>query len=179
MDLEEKWEKAIKETEILRSRLGNLSTFKITELPYIFLAESMLNIGDTVVRKGKVLVHQPSIILPSNYPQFEGFEFEKGLHVDDDVVRTFLLVRGISFPSLKYSNETYTLDVFEGPLKQAVGHFRNQLEKREDVHSGLFIGPEDCWQFSMLIFVATLVAKSASGDIKNILDKLKRRKKRG
>ena len=170
MDLRDKWEKALRKTEVLKFRAGILSTFKPTELPYIFLGESSINIGDTVVRKGKVLVHEPSIFLPSNFPQFEGFEFEKDYQVGEDAVRTFLLVRGVSFPSLKYRNEISTIDLYENSLSKAINHFSHQLEMKEDIYTALIAGPEDCWQFSVLIFVSAMVTKSAPGDLKKFFE---------
>ena len=100
------WQKAIKNTEIMRTRVRLLETFTHTEIPYIFLAESTLNIGDTVVRKGNVLVEKPAIILPGNPPQLHGFEFEDAVDIDANKVIDFLLIRGVRFPSLKYNNQT-------------------------------------------------------------------------
>ena len=76
MDLEQKWEKALAQTEIVRFKISYLSTFETTTIPYIFLAESTVNLGDTIVRRGRILLHKPEIILPEDMPQFEGFEFE-------------------------------------------------------------------------------------------------------
>ena len=178
MDLDEKWEKAIRETRIIRYRLRNLLAFDSTELPYIALASSAVNLGDTVVRKGKVIVHRPLIILPQGpFAQFEGFDFEDDFNLTGDDIRRFLLMRGVSFPSLKYRNETHTLDIFEGDVDRAVAYFSEQLERKEDVHSGLITGPEDAWQFSVLIYVAAMAARSASSDVEQIIEELRRRKK--
>jgi hypothetical protein len=49
------------------------------------------------------------------------------------------------------------------------------LERREDVHSGLIVGPEDCWQFSVLIFICTQVARSLNSDIKRLLEDFRKR----
>lgn len=177
MDIQEIWERALKNTEIIRSRVKALLTFATTDLPYILLSKSVVNLGDAVVRKGKVLVEKPSLIIPSNLPQFEGFDFEKELHFNEDTITNFLLVRGVKFPSLRYNNQTYSLDIYEGGLDKAIGHFSEQLQRKEDVHTGLIVGPEDCWQFSLLIFICSMVVKSADGDIKNILDDLRRKGK--
>jgi len=170
MDLQEKWDRAVRETKILRPRLRTLLVFENTELPYISLAKSAVNIGDTVVRKGKVVVHKPMIVLPGNFPQFEGFNFEEDDKIDENEIGRFLLMRGVSFPTLKYSNENHTIDVFEGSLDKAIGHFTRQLERKEDVHCGLIVGPEDCWQFSVLIYVGTLAIRSAPSDVEKLLD---------
>lgn len=173
MDLNEKWEKALESTDIIKSSSTSLSTVDATKLPYTYLAESEINVGDTLVRKGKVVVHKPSIVLPSSFPQFDGFEFKKHFDVDDDMVRTFLMVRGVSFPSFRYANEVASLEVYEGSLSQAADHFADRLAWREDIETALITGADDCWQFSILIFAASMVSKSAPRDIQKFLDDLK------
>ena len=173
MDLEEKWSKALAETAIIRSRISYLSTFDTTTISYIFLAESAINLGDTVVRRGKVMVHRTAIILPEDMPQFEGFEFEKDYQVNADMVKMFLLVRGASFPSLKYEHEISSLEVYEGRLEKARAYFKQELERREDVETGLIIGSDDCWQFSLLIYIGLLIGKSLPSDLRRLWDRYK------
>ena len=124
MDIEQLWDEARKRTEIIRMRMQELATFQPTTVPYVFLAESSANPGDTVVRKGQVVIARPSIVLPNFSPQFEGFEFDTTLHASESAVATFLLVRGLHFPSLRYRHELSSLDVIvarsaEGPTCSA------------------------------------------------------------
>ena len=169
MDMQEHWDRAIKETEIVRPRVLPLSSVQATRLPYRFLAESSLNQGDTVVRTGQVLVTKPWIALPGHSPHLEGFSMNEQEPVDPDFLVNFLLVRGISFPSLRYRHELSTLELREGSLADAVAYYRRQLEEREDVACGLLIGPEDLWQWSVLLFVATLIGRSAGDDLRRLL----------
>ncbi|MFH0731885.1 MAG: hypothetical protein V2A72_03060 [Candidatus Omnitrophota bacterium] len=173
MDIIEAWEKALKNTEIFRTRIRFLETFIHTDIPYIFLAESSLNIGDTIVRNGRVIVERPSIILPGNMPQFLGFDFEDSLHIDSNKIIDFLLIRGVRFPSLKYNNSISHVDIYEGPLKKAIEHYKEKLQRVEDTNTGLIIGPEDCWQLSALIFISTIVSRSAEEDIRRLFDQYK------
>ena len=175
MDIHELWDKARKHTEILRMRMQDLSSADITNVPYVFLAESSLNQGDTVVRRGHVLVERPSIVLPGFSPQFEGFAFDQELHLSQETVATFLLIRGVHFPSLKYRHETSSLDLFEGNLQKAVTHFQDQLQRAEDIKTGLVIGLEDAWQFSILLLVGMLVIRSAEGDLRRFLEEWRKR----
>ena len=168
MSIDELWDKALKQTEIIRSRVLELATFDATMMPYIFLAESGVNAGDTVVRKGQILVERPSLILPT--PQFEGFEFA------EDMVLNYLLVRGVKFPSLRYRHELSSLDLREGSLAQAIDHFHDQMTRAEDVQTGLVVGPEDAWQFSILILVGSLMSRSAEGDLRRLLESWKRKR---
>jgi hypothetical protein len=167
MNIQDMWEKALKKTEIIRPRVHYLSSFGDTHIPYIFLAESAVNAGDTVARSGEIIVEKPSIILPSNLPQFDGFDFENELHLNEDTFLNFLLVRGVSFPSLKYNNRTYSVDVYEGRLNKAINHYLRKLQQKEDTHTGLITGPEDSWQLSVLIFIGSQIERSAGNDIRN------------
>ena len=173
MDIQELWDKALKQTEVIRSRAQDLATFETTALPYIFLAESGVNVGDAVVRKGQVFVERPSLILPS--PQLEGFAFDTELNLSEDAVVNFLLVRGVKFPSLRFHHELSSLDVREGSLQNAIDHFADQLAQREDVHTGLVVGPEEAWQFSVLILVGSLIIRSAEGDLRRLFDSWRKR----
>jgi len=170
MNIVELWEKALKKTEILRFRMHPLHAYETTEIPYIFLAESAVNPGDSVIRKGSVFVDKPSIVMPENLPHFEGFEFDEDLDVSDNSVINFFLVRGVKFPSFRYNNKTQSLDIYEGKLKSAISSYKDKLQRQEEVHTGLIIGPEDCWQFSVLIYVCATIARSADSDIKRLLD---------
>ena len=81
----------------------------------------------------------------------------------------------MTVPSLKYNNKTQSLDIREGKLGTAVGHYSQLLQQQEDVHTGLIVGPEDYWQFSLLIFVCSQVAKNADVDIRKLLDEYKKK----
>jgi hypothetical protein len=140
----------------------------------MFLSPSLINDGDTVVRKGEVVVQRPSLILPPNIPRFEGFEFEQEPGADQNAVVNYLLVRGITLPSLMYNNKTSSLDVFEGEMSRAIAHFANQLEREEDVSCGLLAGHEETWQFSVLIFICSQIARNTQVDIRRLMDDLRR-----
>ena len=174
MNIEEFWQRALKHTEIVRSRVQALMTFGETRVPYIFLAESSINEGDTVVRKGEIMVAKPSLYLPPNLPQFYGFEFEQKEGMSENNLINFLIVRGITLPSLKYNNTTHSLDIFEDKLSKAIAHYEDLLKREENVLTGLITGPEDCWQFSVLIFVCSQIAKNLDIDIRKLLEKYKK-----
>jgi len=165
MNIYEKWEKALKSTEVIRPRINPLLTYATTEIPYIFLAESAVNMDTTVVRQGTVAVEKPSIILPPHTPLFSGFEMENMRETID-----FLLIRGVHFPSLKYNNKVSNLDIYDNKLSKAVEYYKNKMQREENVQAGLVLGPEGCWQFSVLIFVCMMASKSAAQDIKRLLD---------
>ena len=177
MNIEEAWDKARQQTEIVRVRLQDLATFEATVVPYIFLAESSLHAGDTVIRKGQVMIEKPAILLPGLSPHFEGFEFAQDLHLSEESVMTFLLMRGVQFPSMKYKHQLSSLDLIEGSLQQALDQVEDQLKRSEDISTGLVVGPEEAWQFSILLLVGALVVRSAEGDLRRILEAWRKRQR--
>ncbi len=177
MNIHDAWAKALKETDIIRSRVQNLHTFESTPVPYVLLCASSINYGDTVVRQGEIMVDKPSLILPPNIPQFEGFEFEDTNSFERENMVNFLLVRGVSFPSLKYNNKTSLLEVYEGDVQKALQHYGERLAREENTTTGLIVGNEEVWQFSLLIFICSQIARNSSGDIKRLLDEYHRRER--
>ena len=170
MDSTSAWEQALRETNIIRSRVIGLQTFGETQVPYILLSPSTINEGDTVVRTGEVLVHRPSLILPPNIPQLEGFNFEDEDSFKEDTIINFLMIRGITLPSMKYDNKVFSLNVFEGKIEDAIGVYGNRLQREENTSAGLICGPDEVWQFSLLIFICSQIAKNSSTDIRRLLD---------
>lgn len=173
MDIYQHWTNALKKTEIIRPRVQSLLSNGDTPVPYIMLSESSVNVGDTVVRKGEVIAQKPALFLPPASPQIEGFEFGSEDTFKQDAFVNFLLVRGINLPSMKYNNSTNSLEVFDGDLAKAVSHFGNFLQRQENVTTGLIVGPEDGWQFSVLVYVCSQVARNAESDIRNLLKEFK------
>lgn len=173
MDIYNFWLKALKNTEIIRPRVHGLLSNQDTQVPYIMLSESSINLGDTVVRKGEVVVEKPALVLPPASPQLEGFEFAVDENFKQDAFVNFLLVRGVTLPSMKYNNTTNSLEVFDGDLAKAVGHYGNLLQRQENVTTGLITGPEDGWQFSVLVYICSQVARHAERDIRNLLKDIK------
>ncbi|NQT32343.1 MAG: hypothetical protein HQ594_01560 [Candidatus Omnitrophica bacterium] len=173
MDIEQLWAKAQEKTEVIRGRVKGLPTFEHARVPYIFLTESAVNEGHTVIREGKVIIEKPMILLPEDLPQFDGFDIEEDLEIEQGTLQTFFLMRGVRFPSLKYNHTTTKLDLNDRSLSRNVADFKKTLEQKENVNTALIIGPEDCWQFSILLYMAALVGRCMKSDIMNIIDKLR------
>ncbi|MBI2191459.1 MAG: hypothetical protein HYU36_05695 [Planctomycetes bacterium] len=166
MGLREDFHRAIQETEIHRHRQTRLLTYGGTELPYVWLGESAVNMGDTVVRRGVVRVEKPQLLLVQQPLQFEGFEYGE----EKQESSAFLaLGRIASFPPGKYSNIETRLDIYEGSLQQALTHYKRDLEAREDALTGLVSGPSDIWAVSLFVYVGKMVEHSAVDDIQELL----------
>ena len=176
MSLQALWEEALKSTELLKIPLKRLETLKQTTFRYILLSQSLINKGDTAVRTGNITIDKPSLVLPSNLPTFTGFEeFDNGSQATDKELSEFFYMRGISFPSLKYSNTNYELDLFEGSLKKAEKHYTEQLKMQESTNTLLAIGHIDSWQFSLIIASCHMIENQLQADLKLLLNQIKKK----
>ncbi len=115
--------------------------------------------------------------MPPNIPQFQGFDFDREQGMGSDSIINFLFVRGITLPSLKYNNQTDSLDIYEGKLSDAIKHYSDLLQRHENVQTGLITGPEDVWQFSILIFICAQIVRNADTDIRKLLDEYQKRQR--
>ena len=176
MSLEEHWNEALKRTEIVRLPVKRLLTFGVSQCDYIFLAPSVVNQGDTVVRKGKIDIDRPNIIMPDHRPDFEGFNSEDTAGIKDEQLRQFFYVRGISFPSLKYRNEPYELDLYEGSVNAAEKVYLDKVRTQENVSTGIVIGVDAAWQFSVILLACHMIDTHIDNDLKAILNHIKKRK---
>jgi hypothetical protein len=96
--------------------------------------------------------------------------------MDKDIVQMFFFMRGVRFPSLKYNNTVETLDLDERPLSKCVEEYRRKLEMEENTATALILGPEDCWQFSVLLYIAALSGRCVRNDITRMMNRLDREK---
>jgi hypothetical protein len=170
IDLEKKWSEALKKTKIIRTRYAKLNTFNKTILPYVLINKSIVNKGMTVIREGKVEVSPAMIHLPDGSPIFDGFNFFDTTEYHDETIKTFLLVRGIKLPSLKYSNDEIKLELSENTVDEVIKDYLELLSRKEDLETGIILGIPEVWQFSLLIYIISNISKSIQSDIKNIFD---------
>ena len=175
MSIEGLWEESLKNTEIVRLPIKRLLTFGDTRFSYIFLASSLVNKGDTVVRKGKLEIDKPRLILPKGGPAFEGFDSENAQGIHDEQLRSFFYVRGLSLPSLMYKNESYETDVFEGSLAKAEKAYLDYIRSEESISTGLVVGKDTSWQFSVLLMGCHLIDTHIDNDLREILNRIRKK----
>ncbi|MFH0911768.1 MAG: hypothetical protein V1918_09730 [Planctomycetota bacterium] len=157
----EAFAQALRKTRILRARKNLLYTFGSTRLPYFFLAESSVNTGDVVLRRGEVTVERPRICAPHIPLELEGFDFgklEKGMI-------PVLINRWVHFPVATYHNANLSLEVMDGPLDAASERVLKGLDRENDIRNGVVLGPEEAWGFSVLGYVGQMIARSAPSNI--------------
>lgn len=166
----QKFIEAVRNTKILRARKNYLFTFGNTRLPYVMVANSLINAGSSVIRTGEVVVEKPQIIISNDSSAFEGFDIDRSL-VDLDQVKFALMSRGISFPQMNYKNSTQFLEVVSDKLEVIIERQMNQFEDANDSRVGLIQCREDTWNLSLLHYVLTQVIRSSTSNMQEYLER--------
>jgi hypothetical protein len=166
----QKFIEAVRSTKILRARKNYLFTFGNTRLPYVMVANSLINAGSSIIRTGEVVVEKPQIIIANDSSAFEGFDIDRSL-VDLDQVKFALMSRGISFPQMNYKNSTQFLEVVSDKLEVIIERQMNQFEDANDSRVGLIQCREDTWNLSLLHYVLTQVIRSSTSNMQEYLER--------
>eukprot|EP00871_Galdieria_phlegrea_P004422 jgi/Galph1/4981/GphlegSOOS_G3654.1 len=158
-------------THIHRRRKEQLLITEATELPYIILSPAEMNKNETAVRKGKVTVEQPQIILPGQsrrIADFSKLEEEKFR----DIKNSLILGRLIKFPAGRYRHLSYALDINPVSVKVLTEEWFTRLEQENDGVTGLVSTCAQNWQLALLVYIAQTVGRSMYSDIDAVLQKL-------
>jgi hypothetical protein len=163
---EQRWARAQDQTKIHRTRKHDLYTFGATALPYIFVAESSINTGDCIIRKGEIKTEKPALFLGGDSgSQFEGFSEE------EDSNDTLLFARAFRFPNLNVANQGMTMDVVTRELHGLCDEVMTDLEAERDSRTAVLEGPEDLWGLGLLIYASEMTKRSAPNNVKDMMDR--------
>ena len=162
-----RWARASEQTRLHRTRKHDLYTFGATRLPYIFLAESAINTGDTVIRRGEISTDKPAIILGhGDAPQFEGFQDS-----NNDERDQILFARAFRFSGLNVQNQGMQMDIVARETAALCDELMEELDSNRDSRTAIIEGPEDLWGLSLIFYAAKMTSRSAPGNMRDIMER--------
>ena len=163
-DLHQKFEYAMKETQVVRPVKQTIFTFSPTDVNYYLITE-FLNKAIIEVRRGKITIERPVIITPAsmfgNY--FEGFDKEQMEYMEMMVKQ--LSLRGLQY---KYKNVTDNVDLISGSFDAILDRINNEIDKDEFNRATVVKGVPDMWSVSLMKCVVEIIAKSFPGNVKEL-----------
>jgi hypothetical protein len=171
----EKFKEYWRRTEVIREYRCNLHTFGDTKLPYVFAAEHHQFKDRTLVRKGVIVMQKPHILLPR---QYTGMDFEEGFeHGDAIPPEAVYLFRTMALPYSHITNKPLVEEQLEyGGLNEVIGRLATQIEEQENSEMGLIKGLSEGADVSLMRYTVGLMAKSASGNVKDFFEHLRRQR---
>ena len=173
---EEKFKHYWRQTEIIREYQRILFTFGDMELPYVFVAESKQLADRTMVRRGKVFLQKPRIVLPESGKrmEFEGFEHPNILGRE-----AAYLFRAAKLPFSHISNRPIADEKLEyGNVSAILEKINSQMDHHNDTDTGLIKGPLEGADVSLIRYSFGLAIKSAPENINEFLEHLQKQRGR-
>ena len=166
-DLEQRFKKARADSVIHRARKADLFTFGTTILPYLFVAESGINRGDTILRRGEISTGKPTVVLHGEQPSFSGFGDE---YTGSEAQLGLLFGRVFRFPNMRYAHSHSRLEVISQAMERVLNEQLENLEREGNTRTAVISGPEDCWALSLILYASEMTRRSAGGNIREMLE---------
>ena len=176
MENQEKMEKILEETEILKFPDELISTSKTTTLHYYVLAEPYyLKVfedegPETKVREGEITWSKPKLLTPNYILKMEGFS-EKSKQVLEMLASKNPDMAGLLY-KLKYEKEFEETTTVSKSIDKTVNSIKHQLKENDDNLSVIIKGVDEYWDVSLMKFIQELMLKSAfSSQMSDYADK--------
>jgi hypothetical protein len=159
MEPEERIQKALASTQVVRPPRQNLATFGATTLTYYIVTE--LSDLVNVVRDGRVVAEKPRIVTPAYLSNLEGFSPDARRYIE------MMLEHNPQEPALfyRYKNEPRGMDMVYEPSRQVIDNISNRLENAQEPLAAIIKGVEEAWDVSLLKFTYELTRRSLAGNI--------------
>jgi hypothetical protein len=154
MDIDEKIQYAIENTEVIRTPQQSLATFGSTNVNY-YLITSLMDSAN-VVREGRVIAAKPKIVTPAYLINLEGFSSQ---------ARRFIEIMAERFPRepsifYTYKNEAGDMNIISESTEAIIEKIIKKIEGSSNPLSAIIKGVEDMWDVSLLKFTYELTRKS-------------------
>jgi hypothetical protein len=159
MEPEERIQKAMESTWVVRPPRQNLATFGATTLTYYIVTE--LSDLVNVVRDGRVVAEKPRIVTPAYLSNLEGFSTDARRYIE------MMLENNPREPALfyRYKNEPRGMDMVYETSRQVIDNISNRLENAQEPLAAIIKGVEEAWDVSLLKFTYELTRRSLAGNI--------------
>ena len=163
MEDELDWIKAAEQTWVVRYPSQRLATFGVTSLSYYVVTEPIYRDlqpekREGVVRTGKVVAEEPSIVTPYYAMNLEGFSTEAYRYLEYVSNQ-----HGPNSPGLlyQYRNEPENTEILSGDAGEIAHRIDERLTREQDNLAVVMVGVDELWDVSLIKFMYELTSKSA------------------
>jgi hypothetical protein len=159
MEMDEKIQHAIENTEVIRPPRQSLSTFGSTNINY-YLITSLMDQAN-IVREGRVIAAKPKIVTPAYLINLEGFSGQ---------ARRFFEMMAEQYPRepsifYTYKNEPGDMNVISETIEEIIDKINKRIEGSSNPLSAIIKGVEEMWDVSLLKFTYELTRKSVYDNV--------------
>lgn len=171
MDLsDERIRDAVRNTKILRPPKQSLATFGTTNIYYYLLTEPVYkdmveDVGETVIREGRVIAQKPKVVTPYYLSQLEGFSSEARRYFDMLISKHDTNVAGLFYG---YRNEPKELNIVSDGLLAVVDRLNAEIDKRGEPLTSIIKGEDELWDVSLMQFIYEITGSSVQNNLRQM-----------
>lgn len=159
MEVDDKIQHAIQNTEVLRQPQHSLATFGSTNVYYYIITELMDNTN--IVREGRVIAAKPKIVTHAYLANLEGFSQQAGRYIEM-MAEKYPRELGVLY---SYKNEPKEMNIITESFNQVVDKINQQIDIQGDPLSAIIRGVEELWDVSLLKFTYELTRNSVYSNV--------------
>lgn len=159
MEVDEKIQRAIQNTEVLRSPQQTLATFGSTNIYYYIITELVANTN--IVREGRVIAAKPKIVTPAYLANLDGFSGQARRYIEM-MAQRYPRELGIFY---SYKNEPKEMNIVTESLNQVVDKINQRIDSQGNPLSAIIKGVEELWDVSLLKFTYELTNNSVHNNV--------------
>ena len=170
MEDELDWIRAAEQTWVVRYPAQKLATFGITSLSYYVVTEPIYrdlqpDSREGVVRTGKVVAEEPSIVTPYYAMNLEGFSPEAYSYLEYVSNQ-----HGPNSPGLlyQYRNEPGGTEIVSGDAAEIAHRIDERLTREQDNLAVVMVGVDQLWDVSLIKFMYELTSRSAPHHVEEL-----------
>ncbi|MCL2706909.1 MAG: hypothetical protein FWE97_01905 [Dehalococcoidia bacterium] len=168
MNEEDRLLNAIGHTTVLRRPRQALATFGVTNISYYILshpAYAEQEIGETVVRTGRVIANRPHIVTPYYLSRLDGFSVDARRYFSK-----LIEVHGPDAPGVYYTyrNEHLNTDVVSDSIDKVIDRINAEIDERNDPLAAVIRGDDTLWDVALMKFIFEITRASANWNIKEL-----------
>ena len=159
MEIDEKIQYAVENTQVIKSPKQRLATFGTTNIYYYLITELMDSAN--VVREGRVIAAKPKIVTPTYLINLEGFSIQAKRYFEL-IAEKYPHESGIFY---SYRNEPKEMNIASESLPEIIEKISQKIDSHGDSLSAIVKGVEDMWDISLLKFTFELTRSSVNSNM--------------
>ena len=162
--------RAVEQTWVVRFPKQKLATFGITSLSYYVVTEPIYrdlqpDRPEGVVRTGKVVAQEPSIVTPYYAMNLDGFSPDAYRYLEYLSVQNGPNSPGILY---QYKNEPEGTEILSGDAGEIARRIDARLTREQENLSVVMVGVDQLWDVSLLKFIYELTSASAPHNVREL-----------
>ena len=168
MDSEQDWIKTVERSWVVRFPKQHLMTFGTTNIAYYVVTEPIYQEMDPqkqegVVRSGRVIAEQPTVITPTYAMNLKGFSQDAYEYLQHLAQQYGPNSPGILY---QYKKQVEKMEIVGGLPSEIAHRISEDLDRRDENMSVVMVGVDELWDVALLKFIYEFTSSSSTQNVR-------------